>query len=271
MSKLRKILLVVFLLVFLGSAAGIGYVKYQESRDANEFDRLLELMAQAEDQAQNNPDIPDGDDEDPDPGEGNDEGAEPQMLLKSKVLYEENSDYVGWIKIPGMIIDYPVMQSVSDNEYYLNRNFLGEYSRSGLPFLDETCDIDTSDNLLIHSHNMRNGTMFHSLLDYEDKAFWEDHPTIIFTTLYEEREYEIIAVIRSRILELGSTGFRYYTFTNAASEEAFDDFVDNIMSMSLYDTGLTAEYGDQLITLSTCSYHVKDGRFAVIAKLVEDD
>ena len=109
--------------------------------------------------------------------------------------------------------------------------------------------------------------MFCDLLKYKDESFYQEHPTIKFTTNKEEAEYEIIAVFRSRVYYKSEKNvFRYYYFIDAENEEQFDSFVENSKKSSLYNTGKTAQYGDQLMTLSTCSYHTEDGRFAVVAK-----
>ena len=109
--------------------------------------------------------------------------------------------------------------------------------------------------------------MFQELLKYEDESFYKEHPTFRFTTADEDAEYEIISAFKSRVYYKSEKNvFRYYYFINAEDEEEYDEFVDSAKEASLYDTGKTAEYGDQLMTLSTCAYHTEDGRFAVVAK-----
>ena len=113
--------------------------------------------------------------------------------------------------------------------------------------------------------------MFHNLLNYADEEYYKKHPNIRFTTAEEDATYEIIAAFRSRVYYKSEQDvFRYYYFVNPESKEEYDEFVENAKEASLYDTGKTAEYGDQLITLSTCSYHTEDGRFAVVGRKVEE-
>lgn len=184
-------------------------------------------------------------------------------------LFEKNSDMICWLDIEGTDINYPVMYTPDNPEYYLHRDFDGEYSYSGLPFLDSRCDMDKSSNLIIYGHNMKNSTMFSQLLKYEDYDFWKEHRYINVKTADGERKYEIIAAFRSEVQPEGGSGFRYYGFTDTDKASEYDEYLRNIKNLALYDTGVLAEYGTQLMTLSTCSYHTDDGRFAVTAKRIE--
>ena len=191
-----------------------------------------------------------------------------QMLPSMQKLYEQNSDLAGWVQIPGTAIDYPVMYRPQDYGYYLHRNFAGEEEAAGCIFIDEGASIEPrSTNLLLHGHNMKNGSMFRALTGYEKEAFYQEHPVIRYTTLYEEQEYEIFAVFLSRVFYQDETDvFRYYQFFQADTEEEFAYYVDNCRKLSLYDTGVVPEYGDELLTLTTCEYHTENGRLAVAAR-----
>ncbi len=192
---------------------------------------------------------------------------ETERMLQVKELQKENPDIVGWLEIEGTEISYPVLQD-DDNEYYMTHNYKKEYTKDGSLFLDKDYDWNIpSTNLLIYGHNNLNNTMFHNLLDYKDETFYKEHPIIKLTTDKEDAEYEIIAAFYSRVYYKSETDvFRYYYFINAETEQEFNDYVNNSKQASLYETGKTAKYGDQLITLSTCSYHTEDGRFAVVAR-----
>ena len=194
-----------------------------------------------------------------------------ERMLQIEELSKENSDIVGWIEIEGTNINYPVLQG-EDNNFYMNRNFQKEESVYGSLFLDADFDWNNpSSNLLIYGHNIQDGSMFHNLLNYADEEYYKEHPNIRFTTAEEDATYEIIAAFRSRVYYKSEQDvFRYYYFVNPESKEEYDEFVENAKEASLYDTGKTAEYGDQLITLSTCSYHTEDGRFAVVGRKVEE-
>lgn len=181
-------------------------------------------------------------------------------------LYAANNDLTGWLIIPGTVIDYPVMQC-EDNEYYLHHNFYREEDRYGCLFVKDIADVDTpGTNFIIYGHNMKDGAMFGELDEYRDKSFYEEHPFINFDTLYEERTYEIMAVFLSRVYKEDEDVFKYYQFYQADSEEEFLAFYENIMDRTLYETGVTAEFGDTFLMLSTCAYHEENGRLVVVAK-----
>ena len=190
-----------------------------------------------------------------------------ERILKVQKLQEENSDIVGWLEIEGTSINYPVLQG-TDNEYYMTHNYKKQKSKNGSIFLTKDYDWSIpSSNLLIYGHNLNNGTMFQELLKYEKEEFYKEHPIIRFTTNKEDVEYEIISVFKSRVYyKTEKNVFRYYFFVNANSEVEYNEFVQNAKKASLYDIDKTAQFGDQLITLSTCSYHVEDGRFAVVGR-----
>lgn len=191
---------------------------------------------------------------------------EQTIMDKFKDLYEQNSDLIGWLSIPETVIDYPVMQC-GDNEYYLHHNFDREEDKYGCLFVKDIADVNTpGTNFIIYGHNMKDGSMFGDLDKYREKTFYEDHSEIIFNTLYEERQYTILAVFLSHVYKSNEEGFRYYQFYQADTEDEFRLFYENIMDMALYETGVTAEFGDTFLTLSTCAYHEEDGRLVIVAK-----
>ena len=113
---------------------------------------------------------------------------------------------------------------------------------------------------------MKDKSMFAGLDNYKKKSFWEDHQTFTFDTIYEHHTYQVIAVFKTSAI--AGQGFAYHTFNTAESEEEFNEFMATVHKLQMYDTGLTAEYGDMLLTLSTCEYTLEDGRFVVIAKRI---
>lgn len=181
-----------------------------------------------------------------------------------------NKDMAAWLRIPGTNIDYPVMWTPEDETYYLYRAFDGSENKNGCLLLDaDSCLAPLTTNLIIHGHNMKSGAMFGNLTDYEDQAFYEKHKNIILYTEECQRNYEVIAVFRSQVYRKTDEVFKFYKFFQADTLEEFDDFYNNIKQLSQYDTGVTAEFGDHFLTLSTCVYHVEQGRFVVVAKEVE--
>ncbi len=193
-----------------------------------------------------------------------------EKILKLEELNNQYKNVVAWIEIPDTSINYPVVQA-NDNIYYLDHTYKETYSSRGSIFLDKDVSFERpSDNFLIYGHRSKSGAMFEGLLQYENQNFYQQHKIINFSTLQEDADYEILAVFRSRVYDKSDTGvFRYYFFINAENETEYNDFVSNAKKASIYDTGVNASYGEQLLTLSTCAYHTQDGRFVVVAKKIK--
>lgn len=212
-----------------------------------------------------------------------DNTQEPVILPEYQELYEQNHDLIGWLSIEGTVIDYPVMQTPWDENFYLTRGFDLQENKNGCLILDTDSvagigtkeqnyknGIEPSTNLIIHGHTMKSGQMFGNLKLYQDEEYGTEHSVICFDSLYEKRKYELIAVFYSQVFYEDEDVFKYYKFFQADTEEEFDDWYSNIKKMSLYDTGVTAQFGDEFITLSCCAYHVEDGRFVVVGKRIPE-
>ena len=196
------------------------------------------------------------------------EDIELTVLEKYEALYNKNKRLIGWLEIDGTNIDYPVMQT-TNNEYYLDHNYNQEYDKNGSLFLDADCDVvRRNTNLIIYGHHMKSGKMFGDLNKYSSESYCKEHPIIRFDTIYEEGTYEVMYVFRSRIYNEDEIVFKYYQFFDASSEREFNSNMNEMAAISLYDTGVTASYGDELLTLSTCDYSEADGRFVVVAKRI---
>ena len=192
--------------------------------------------------------------------------TEPREILPRFLeLYQKNPDLAGWLTIPGTRIDYPVMYSPDEPERYLHANFDVNYSFAGLPFLDAACDTE-SGNRIIYAHNMLDGSMFRSLLKYQQKDFWQRNPVISFSTLYEEQEYEVVAAFYDKVYKKSDTNFKFYQFYDTSDQSRFDEAMAYYREHALYDTGVTAQCGDLLLTLVTCAYQTENGRFVVVAR-----
>jgi len=190
--------------------------------------------------------------------------GEDGILVEYAGLYALNNDMVGWLEIPGTKLQYPVMQTPNEVNYYLYRDFDKEASDWGAIYAWEKADINKpSDNITLFGHNMKDGSMFATLNNYENEYYWEDNSMILFNTLHEYHTYKIFAVFKTTAT-MGK-GFSYHKFVDAADEKAFNDFVASCKKLSLYDTGITPVYGDKLICLSTCAYHTENGRLVVTA------
>lgn len=194
-----------------------------------------------------------------------------QVLPLYRALYRQNPDMIGWLRIDGTDIDLPVVQTPGDNEYYLRRGFDGLYSTGGTLFLDERCSVDIGNptaNWLIYGHNMADGSMFGELTRYREEDFYKEHPTFTFDTIYETGTWQVVAALDTT---LGDDALPYYTFFDADTPSEWKKRVDAILELALYDTGVTPEFGQQLLTLSTCGTTIPstDTRFALLAVRVD--
>lgn len=187
---------------------------------------------------------------------------------KYAAVYEQNPDFAGWLTIPGTNIDYPVMQSIENPNFYLKHAFDGSYSDYGVPYAQENCDLELSDNVILYGHHMNDGSMFADLCKYESEDFYREHSTFTFDTLSGYGNYEIVTVFKT--VAYSQDGFKYYHFVNAECEEDFEEYLAQCRALALYDTGVTAEYGDRLLTLSTCEYSRTNGRMVIVAKRIAD-
>lgn len=190
-----------------------------------------------------------------------------KIFRVNKKIYElntQNSDCVGWLTIPDTVIDYPVMFTPTDAQEYSHKSFDGNYSFAGCLFVDKfciPCGENRTTNVIIYGHNMRTGDMFHSLLNYEDKSFYDNHKIISLTTITGKEDYEVFAAFRTDASD------SLYGFIDAKDELRYDSFISKCKSATSYSTCDVA-YGTDIITLSTCCYHVNNGRFVVLAKKI---
>lgn len=273
-SKITKILLVFCFILFIGSLFYIVYNQYKIEKEEKELEELqqsiienpenVDIVEETQKESLKTAETEETETE-------IQEEEEAQILPQYEELYKENQDLVGWIKIDDTPIDYPVMQTFDDPTFYIHRDWDKNESQTGLPLIDARCTLK-SENIIIYSHNMKNGTMFGSLKRYNEKSFYDEHQIIKFDTIYEETEYQIIAVLLAQVFyneKNNEDEFVYYDYVELDSEERFQEYINQVKELSLYDTGITAEYGDSLITLCTCNYHVKDGRLLVVAKKIQ--
>ena len=260
-ERRRKWMLALCSVIAVASFAYFGVYYYFSDRTENDYANLAELKG--------NTSLAAG------PRSGvtihytEEEDIELEVLEEYQTLYNKNKSLIGWLKIDDTNIDYPVMQTVN-NEYYLDHNYSQEYDRNGSLFLDKDCDVvHRNTNLIIYGHHMKSGKMFGNLNKYSSEDYCKKHSTIQFDTIYEKGTYEVMYVFRSRIYNEDEIVFKYYQFLDAASEKEFNSNMQEMAALALYDTGVTANYGDNLLTLSTCDSSEDDGRFVVVAKKVQ--
>ena len=259
-KALYTVTIILLLLVFGFSAFQVIDYFVEAKEQADRFDSLSQIKQEVKDAATDPTKATEGD---PDSTEPTGE-TEPVMLPEYAALYEINDDLVGWITIEGTKIDYPVMQTPDQTNFYLKRNFDKQDSARGCIYVREECDVnEPSDNVTIYGHKMLDGSMFAGLHAYANKETWENNALIFFDTLYEYHVYKIFAVFKTTA-SIGE-GFSYHQFVDAQSEEDFDEFIQTIKGLAFYETGITPEYGDKIICLSTCEYSQTNGRLVVAA------
>lgn len=259
MKKKICIILIAAFVALFGTSAYFIFDHYRQAEQQAElYDNLADMVDSA--------------------AETEEEGTEPILYTEEKTvlpeiaeLYQQNSDLAGWIRIEDTNINYPVMHTPDNSDFYLKHGFDKEYSDYGCPYVQENCDVqEPSDNVIIYGHHMKNGSMFADLEKFKSQDFWQEHKTISFSTVTDRYEYEIISVFKTFVYSDSPDSFKYYHFVNAETPEDFSAFADKCKKLSLYDTGVSAEYGDKLITLSTCEYSRTNGRLVVVAKRISN-
>lgn len=242
-QRVLQVLFGIFAVAFAVSAVGIGWTLYQSNKEDDAFKELREMAPETTQAVRPEPIDP------------------KEAYIKLKGM---NADYDGWLNIPGTHVDYPVMATPAEPEYYLRRAFDKSESVSGTPFIGEGCD-QNSDCLIIYGHDMENGTMFGDLAHYDNGAFRRSHPMITYYTQEGPRTYEVFAAVKTRI---GAPGFRYYNAAGALTPEKFKELTGWLKENALYDSGITPVVGEQIMILSTCDSASENARFLVAARRV---
>lgn len=261
-SARRKGLTVAFVLLFIFSSGMLihDFVRSAREQAANEalVQRVEQEVSLGEDTSETS--------------SGNSTSAQASEQERNyQPLIQENSHLAAWLMIEGSEVDYPVLYTPEEPEHYLRRAFDGSYALSGSLFIGANSAPDGS-NIIIYGHNMNDDSMFGSLDSYADEDYAREHQEIIYDLIqtdgsYKRLTFEVMAAFYSCIYSVDEENvFRYYYSTDLSDPDAFQYYIEEVMSASLYDLGVTAEYGDRLLTLSTCSYHTEDGRFVVVAR-----
>ena len=154
-------------------------------------------------------------------------------------------------------------------EYYLRRNFEKKHSMAGTPFLDGHTNLKKSKHMIFYGHHMKDGTMFNNLLNYDDPEYAKAHDTIEVDYVNGgKKTYRVFAYGKTDALK---KGFNVYDYVNIQNKGDFNAYIKGVKSMTKKDTGITPKWGDNIITLSTCSYHSEEGRYVVVAVEIKDD
>ncbi len=242
-----KILALLFLVVFLASAGYVAYyfgTSYLNQKKVDELNSLYGTGA-----------LP--------------EGYPADYISDFAALYAENPDVKAFIEVEGTQLKYPVVQS-SDNDFYLRRNFIRENNRHGIPFIDYRVDVKDSTNIVVYGHNMKDGQMFGELLNYSDVAYYKEHPTIRFDTVYGTGDYKVISAFITNANPAHGEIFDYTSFIDPKTEDEVEDFITQVKARSVIDTGVDVRVDDTFVTLSTCTYEFDDARFVVVARKIRD-
>ena len=262
MSKTKKIIYIIVIMLLITTIAISSFFLLkqvlQEQKQDKEFEQLEEII-----NIPNEEDITSNDKTKDNKKNSNNKNTK----IDLQKLKSINSDIVGWIKIDGTNINYPIMQN---EDYYLRRNFYKQYSTYGTPFIASYCELNKSDNSIVYGHHMNNHKMFADLEYYKNKSFYNNHKYIKLYTLEDgktiENTYEVIVAFKT--VAYSNKGFNYSSFYNANTRLEYCDFISKCKELELYSTNNSAVYGDKLLTLSTCEYSQKNGRMVVIAKKI---
>ena len=250
--KAKKVILNILIVIFAGIAVFSGYKLFNTYKDAQDssdkFSQLEQIVTDNKYITEN-------------------ETMEMTASERYSSVYDMNNHFVGWVSIDGTTLNYPVVQTKDNPEYYLRRNFDGQYSDYGVPFMDYKSTPGKTDNVVIYGHNMKNGTMFSAIEKYADPGFWSNNKIIKFDTMESFGEYEVICAFRANADNLT---LAYHETVNFKNAEEFNAFFAQAKTMGTYDTGVTPVFGDEILTLSTCEYTYENGRFVVMARKIAE-
>ena len=255
-SALRKIVLVIAILVFLGSAAVIVKFFVDKQQHIKNNEEMASRVEAVEDDTA--------------------VGAD-GILEKYRDLYNQNHDFVGWIKIPNTTINHPVVKA-KDNDYYLRRNFSGEHDRRGTVFMDYRDHIDfLCKNTILYGHNNLDSTMFSDLDNYKSLAFYKTAPVIEFNTIYHNYKWKIISVFYTNADDKDDNDYALNYIYPFMTDESFESYIVEITTRSLYFPDVEVVKTDRILTLSTCTRDMDikgqgetNARFVIVARMVRD-
>ena len=257
MNKVSKIILMLLIVVLAISSYFFIKELVKNKKETDIFDDLQEIVENPENTTNENQftDILEKE-------EGN---LSSENTYNLENIAKINSDIIGWIKIEGTNINYPIMQN---GDYYLHKDIYKNYSSHGTPYLAFYCDVKKSANLIIYGHHMQDNTMFSQLEKYKNYNFFLNHKYIKFYTIEDgrtiENTYEVMIAFKT--IAYSDAGFRYYSYTDFQNYEDYEEFVENCRNLEFYYTGVVGTHQDKYITLSTCEYSQKNGRMVVVAK-----
>ena len=259
MNKFSKIIFMLLIVILAISSYFIIKELAKNKKETDVFDDLQEIIDDTEKTTNEN--------QFTDILNNEESNLSSQNTYNLENISKINSEVIGWIKIDGTNIDYPIMQN---GDFYLHKDIYKNYSSHGTPYLAFYCDIKKSDNLIIYGHHMNDNTMFSQLEKYKNYNFYLNHKYIKFYTIENERTientYEVMTAFKT--IAYSDAGFRYYSYTDFQNAEDYEEFAENCRKLEFYYTGVVGTHKDKYITLSTCEYSQKNGRMVVVAKKI---
>ena len=199
--------------------------------------------------------------------------AAPELTERAKKLLAQNPDTVGYITIDGTQVDNPVVQT-ADNEYYLDHGFDGQEFRAGTVFMDCTDSFGAypdqwSENIVLYGHNMADNTMFGSLRQYrQNPSYYKEAPFITFSSNYADYTYVMVGLIITS--GNADSDFNYWQMEELDDKTTFDSFMGSVNAKNMIDNPIDVQYGDSLLTLSTCYSDEDISRFVIVARRLRD-
>ena len=252
-KRIKSMTSAAILTVCLGLSAWSGWELISMCRDYGRVEEDLERIRQLSDALEMYEE---------ESGQENEKDASRSLrLARCLKSLEANSDTVGWISIEGTAVDYPVMQTPENPDFYLYHGFDRQPSAGGMIFMDADCRPNGGNNSILYGHHMKNGTMFAQLEQYQSEEFYEEHKEILFDTLEETSCYQVFSVFclsASEAEELSK-------YLLAETEDDFKAVVELAERKNLYDTQKVPGWPERLLTLVTCEYTRKDGRLFILA------
>lgn len=259
MNKFSKIILMLLIVILAISSYFIIKELAKNKKETDVFDDLQEIIDNTEKTTNEN--------QFTDILNNEESNLSSQNTYDLENIAKINSEVIGWIKIDGTNIDYPIMKN---GDFYLHKDIYKNYSSHGTPYLAFYCDVKKSDNLIIYGHHMNDNTMFSQLEKYKNYNFYLNHKYIKFYTIENgrtiENTYEVMTAFKT--IAYSDAGFRYYSYTDFQNGEDYEEFAENCRNLEFYYTGVVGTHKDKYITLSTCEYSQKNGRMVVVAKKI---
>lgn len=249
MKKSKKIVLLLLVLIIIGCAAYVIYYYVHKQQKEGIYEEIQqEVVVDVEPQ---------------------EETEEIQIPIDFAALQQQNPDAYAWIQIAGTNINYPILQSETDNSYYLNHNIDGSEGYPGCLYTENwNSKVFTDFNTVIYGHEMRDGSMFHDLMNYDDINYMNEHSNVVIYTPEKILTYKVFAYVEYDDRHI----LHSYEFAFPDERQAFLDSLHTSRSLgNVFREDVTVTTDSRILTMSTCMPGVDDGRILVEAVLVNEE